>query len=523
MKGRKNRADPERFFPKEEASLEGALKKMSYLRQNTDIRVQVPLKQQIYDLIKNSSEGLTVQEISAILALNTKTCAKVLDEMIFKHQELKATAHRYGRVFVHKYHVLSSKLEEDEKIVQQDLYCDLPEEIASEIRTMETSTGEIIKNAISQSLKDEKKHSRQRITEQGYVRALFVVSRIQKLKVCSVYDIKEMIRNELEPNAKWCLDKKTVLRIIWKLRNCSLLKELCFRIKLRKDDDHEVTYLGSHYDCILEDKRSNRNSNIIYKLLAAIPEIEHTDPLVTECAAIKNPTNRKPFPHSSSLTKPVINIKSKLIRDIALVQNSAYKKLKNSACVETVLEGITLMQMIIEGNKVEDLGEGPAVGLAKAYSLAIFAKSIFKMIEIKVNTRYNLFFDTFRMPLCYTALKETFNKPPREIEEKYRLAYADFCLEKSEPKFLPCEGKVKVLATINLPKKRKHTLEEMQQQVQKIFLLVEKKPGVLNDELVTKVGKRVDTNPVLMLSYLEDLGITSKREEFWEFSPKYLY
>lgn len=522
MKGRKNRADPERFFPKGEASLEGALKKMSYLRQITDIKVQVPLKLQIYDLIKNSSEGMTVQEISAKLALNTKTCAKVLDEMIFKQQELKATAHRYGRVFVHKYHVISSQLEE-EKSVKQDNYSDLPEEIAIEIRNVEISIGEVIKNAISQSLKDEKKHSRQRITEQSYIRALFVVSRIQKLKVCSVYDIKEMIRNELEPNAKWCLDKKTVLRIIWKLRNCSLLKELCFRIKLRKDDDHEVTFLGSHYDCILEDKKSNRNNNIIYKLLAAVPDIEHTDPLVTECPAIKNPTNRKPFPHSSSLTKPVINIKSKLIRDIALVQNSAYKKLKNSFCVDNVIDGISMMQMIIDGKEVEGLEEGSAIGLAKAYSLAIFAKSIFKIIEIKVNARYNLFLDGFRMPLCYTALKETFNKPPREIEEKYKLAYSDFYLKKSEPKFLPCEGKVKVLSTINLPKKRKHTLDEMQQQVQKIFLLVEKKPGVLNDELVSKVGKGVDTNPVLMLSYLEDLGITSKREEFWEIRPKYLY
>ena len=108
MKNKKNRSDPERFFPKGESTLEGCLKKMSYLRANTQIKVSVPLKSQIIDLIQSSAEGLTVQEISAKLALNTKTCAKVLDEMIFKHNELKATAHRYGRVFVHKYHVISS-------------------------------------------------------------------------------------------------------------------------------------------------------------------------------------------------------------------------------------------------------------------------------------------------------------------------------------------------------------------------------------------------------------------------------
>lgn len=522
MKGRKNRADPERFFPKGEASLEGALKKMLYLRQNTDIKVQVPLKQQIYDLIKNSAVGLTVQEISAKLALNTKTCAKVLDEMIFKHQELKATAHRYGRVFVHKYHVISSQLEVEQN-VQQENYSDLPEQIAAEIKSVESSIGELIKNAISQSLKDEKKHSRQRITEQSYIRALFVMARIQKLKVCSVYDIKEMIRTELEPNAKWCLDKKTVLRIIWKLRNCSVLKELCFRIRLRKDDDHEVTFLGSHYDCIIEDKKTNRSNNIIYKLLAALPDIEHTDPLVTECPAIKNPTNRKPFPHSSSLTKPVINIKSKLIRDIALVQNSAYKKLKNSVCVENVIEGIQLMQMVIDGNDVECADKGSGNGLAKAYSLAIFSKSIFKIVEIKVSSRYNFFFDSFRMPLCYTALKETFNKPPAEVPEKLKEAYCDFSLTPCVPKIIPAEGEVKVMTKINLPKKRKHSLEEMQLQIQKIFLLIEKKPGILTDEVVTKIGKGIDTEPVQMLSYLEDLGITTKRSDRWEFKPKHHY
>lgn len=522
MKGRKNRADPERFFPKGESSLEGALKKMSYLRENTDIKVQVPLKQQIYDLINNSSEGMTVQELSAKLALNTKTCAKVLDEMIFKHQELKATAHRYGRVFVHKYHVVSSE-QEVEQSVQQENYSDLPENIALEIKSVESSIGEVIKNAISQSLKDEKKHSRQRITEQSYIRALFVMARIQKLKVCSVYDIKEMIRTELEPNAKWCLDKKTVLRIIWKLRNCSVLKELCFRIRLRKDDDHEVTFLGSHHDCITEDKKTNRSNNIMYKLLAALPEIAHTDPLVTECPAIKNPTNRKPFPHSSSLTKPVINIKSKLIRDIALVQNLAYKKLKNSVCVESVAEGIQLMQMVIDGDEVECEDKGSGNGLARAYSLAIFTKSIFKILEIKVRMRYNFFLDSFRMPLCYTALKESFNKPPAEVPEKLRMAYKDFSLAPCVPKVVPGQGEVKVMSKINLPKKRKHTLEEMQMQIQKIFLLVEKKPGVLTDEVVTKIGKGIDTDPVQMLSYLEDLGITTKRSDRWEFEPKHHY
>lgn len=515
MKNKKNRSDPERFFPKGESTLEGCLKKMSYLRANTQIKVSVPLKSQIIDLIQSSAEGLTVQEISAKLALNTKTCAKVLDEMIFKHNELKATAHRYGRVFVHKYHVISSSPKPPPQ-GQPDQLSELSETLSLEIKEVECSLGETIKNAISQSLKDEKKHSRQRITEQSYIRALFVVARVRKLKVVSVYDIKEMISNELEPKAKWCLDKKTVLRIIWKLRNCGLVKELCFRIRLRKDDDHEVMFLGSHSDCITEDKKSNRSNTVIYKLLASIPELEHSDPLVLNCPAIKNPTNRKPFPSNTTLTKPAINIRSKLIRDIALIQNSAYKKAKSLGTVDSVIEGIQVMQQIIDGVEVQLDEGGSGKNLARAYSLAIFVKSLFKVLEIKVFNRYNFLFSTFRMPLCYTALKEFLNKPGKVITDKYSLAYSSIALPLKPPLKVPDESVVKVFPSITLPKKRKHSLEEMTSQIQKIFLLIEKKPGSVSDESLKKLGKGIDTDPLHMFEYLADLGYTGKQDGYWK-------
>ena len=204
MDGRKNRADPERYFPKGEASLEGALKKMSFLEQNSCIKVQVPLKSQILDLIRVNDSGLTVQEISSKLCLNTKTCAKVLDEMIYKYPTLKATAHRYGRVFVHKYHIANIQQDESKETKNFEEYLSeiTNQEIVKEIISVEKDVGDSIKAAISLSLKKEKKQNRQRITHQSYVRALFVIAKIRKLKVCSVFDIKEMIRNELEPNAK---------------------------------------------------------------------------------------------------------------------------------------------------------------------------------------------------------------------------------------------------------------------------------------------------------------------------------
>lgn len=526
MEGRKNRADPERFFPKAEASLEGAVMKMNFLREKTEIRVQVPLKTQIYKLIEENDEGLTVQEISSKLSLNTKTCAKVLDEMIYKQSNLRATAHRYGRVFVHKYHVIKPQEPKPEEKEPDDYLAKISPSIVQEIREIEKDLGDHIHKAISQSLKDEKKHSRQRITYQSYIRALFVMARVQRLKVCSVYDIKEMIRTELEPNAKWCLDKKTVLRIIWKLRNCGLIKELCFRIKLRKDDDHETSYLGDHYDSISRDKANNKSPNVMYKLLAAVPEILANDPLVLECPAIKNPTNRKPFTqNSTAVAKSSINIKSKLIREIVYMQNTAYKKLKNSPCAVGVMENLIKMEDFIKEEEPEITTceqNGSYEDLSKAYSLAIFTKAIFKILNEALFIRYKLLFSTFRMPLCYTALKDFFNKPTREVNEKYQLAYKDFTIEKRDLQG-PEQGanNVEMLTSVPLPKKRKHTLEDMSLQLQKIFLVLERKPGLVNNDLLKKYGKGIDTDAVAMMKYLSDLGFAQYKAQAWEIKYKY--
>ena len=526
MDGHKNRADPERFFPKGEASLEGALKKMSYLKQNTEIQVQVPLKAQIYALVSSHQAGLTVKEISLGMCLNTKTCAKVLDEMVYKYKELKATAHRYGRVFVHKYHINTQSQETTKEAKDmQEYLAEIREDIIVEINAIEQEIGEEVKKAISQSLKSEKKHSRQRVTHQSYIRALFVVARVRQLRVCSVFDIKEMIKNDLEPNAKWCLDKKTVLRIIWKLRNCGFLKELCFRIRLRKDDDHEIFFLGEHYNLILEDKKHNKSSNVIYKLLAALPEISPSDPLVLECPAIKNPTNRKPFTQSqTAVAKTSINIRSKVLREIVVIQNSAYKKLKNSCYSGEAIENIVRMEEIINGVEIKDeeTKSESQEGLSRGYSLAIFAKAMFKIASLALFARYNLLFSTFRMPLCYTALKDLFNTQAKNCERdqysKYSLAYGDFSLETKE---MQCyEGvcsEIELLSPVSLPKKRKHTLEEMGYQLKKLILIMERKPGLVNSEMLKQNGKGIDTDAGAMMRFISNLGYAQCREGAWEF------
>ena len=522
MNGPKNRADPERFFPKGDASLEGSLKKMTYFKQNTRIKIQVPLKLQIYELIGENPSGLTVQEISEKLCLNTKTCAKILDEMIYKFNDLKATAHRYGRVFVHKYHITHKNQEQPKKIKgDEEQITKIDENIQKEIEEVEKEIGDEVKEAISQSLKKEKKHSRQRITQQSYIRALFVIARIRKMKVCSVFDIKEMISNELEPDAAWTLDKKTVLRMIWKLRNVGIIKELCFRIRMRRDDDPEVSFLGEHHNCIIEDKQNNSNCTVIYKSLAALPSILYTDPLVLECPAIKNPTNRKPIAQNqSNITKSSINIKSKTLRDIVMIQNNAYKKLKASVLPDQAIVSILLMEQIIKGDEIikcEDSLNNNQDGISKGYSLAIFTKAIFKLLTNALFMRYKLLFTTFRMPLCYTALKEIFNvNHLKETKEKNSLAYEPFELKKipmSIEETINCD--IEMLTPLALPKKRKHSLEDMEFQLKKIFITMERKPGLINHECLKKYGKGIDTDVIVMFKYLSDLGFIQYKTGSW--------
>lgn len=205
MEGYENRPKAEKYFPQAEASFLGAQSKMQFLRENTLITIGIPLRHQIYSLLQSSDQGgLTVQEVSKILCLNTKTCAKVLDEMVSKYDDIKATAHRYGRVFVHKYHLFHKQeanqesLREDEEYINQ-----VNQQTLEEIKQTGNEYGDTIIEAIAINLKpDRKQTNRQRITHQTYIRALFVMARIKSLRVSSIYEMKEMIKNDLEPNAK---------------------------------------------------------------------------------------------------------------------------------------------------------------------------------------------------------------------------------------------------------------------------------------------------------------------------------
>ena len=536
MDGHKNRADPERFFLKEDSSLEGSLKKMAYLQQNTSIKVQVPLKSQIYEIIDQSPSGLTVQEISAKLCLNTKTCAKILDEMIYKFTNLTASAHRYGRVYVHKYHILhENKEEKSQKNKEIDNYTStINENIQNEIKEVENEIGELVKEAISNSLKKEKKHNRQRVTQQSYIRALFVVARIRKMKVCSVVDLKDMICNELEPNPEWTLDKKTVLRIVWKLRNAGIIKELCFRVRIRKDDENEISFLGEHQNFIIEDKQQYKNCTVIYKSLAALPGIFHNDPLVLNCPAIKNPTNRKIIEQNqANIVKPSMNIKSKTLKEIVIVQNNAYKKLKSSCVSDGIISSILLMEQVIKGEEItfkneqiilknekkeESLNHSQAF-ISKGYSLAIFTKAIFKLLTSLLYERYKLLFNPFKMPLSYTALKNIFNSSHlQQTKEKYSLAYESFSLNKRNTLYEERgNNDIEILTSLALPKKRKRSLEDIELQLKKIFITMERKPGLMNDETLKKYSKGIDTDPHTILKYISDLGfIEHKKKSLWQ-------
>ena len=261
----------------------------------------------------------------------------------------------------------------------------------------------------------------------------------------------------------------------------------------------------------------------MYKVLAALPEISATDPLVYECPAIKNPTNRKPLSGSVSASKSSMNIKSKILKDIVLTQINAYKKLKNSFSNEGVIDSIVKMETIIKGEELENSDKkeySSQENLSKAYSLAIFTKALYKMLSEVLFSRYNLLFSTFRMPLCYTSLKEMLNTDAKIINDKYSLCYKDFCLEKINASLEANNNEIELLSPVVLPKKRKHTLKEMSFQLKKIFINLERKPGLMTNEALIKQGKGIDTNVITMLKYLQDIGYTSQRDQKWELKYK---
>jgi hypothetical protein len=285
------RKKAEKFLPQGRESLEGAREKMRYLSEHTHIRIGIPLCQQIYSLLSSPTAqhqmGLTVQEVAQELSLNSKTCAKVLDRMITKCEGVRATAHRYGRVYQYKYFVqVNVEKEEEEEMMDDDEYVkSLNSDLYSTLKSLDADIQSKCRKALLISLSDKKHGSRIRITHQNFIRSLFIMHKISAKRVASIFELKVSIKEELEPSIQWSLDKKTVLRIVWKLQRMGLIRQMCFRVVIRKHAEQVVDYLGDDYECIKEDKKrlgcraqtDARGNMVFYKVLVALPEVFERD------------------------------------------------------------------------------------------------------------------------------------------------------------------------------------------------------------------------------------------------------
>jgi len=499
MDDSENRPKSERFFPQGQATLSGAKAKMQFLKESSQILVGQPLKQQILCVLSKSSEPQTVHGISQVLCLNTKTCAKILQEMVYKYKDLSVTAHRYGRVFVHKYQILP-KVEETPQLNPY-------------LQPIEAEIGPQVEDAMRLNL-TQKNAKRQRVTHQTYERALFILAKLKEINVTSVFEMKEMIRNELEPQAQWVLDKKTVLRIIWKLQTVKLLRQMCFRIVLMKSDENEVEYLGDEYSCIDQDKKNLKDlllsNKVIYKVLLSLPEVSENDPLVQNYPALLNPTNRKPITvPPRKLSTSGNRIKSKRLKSIVSQQNIGRKKFKSQTVHENTLENINQMEKFIsnkeDSTETLEFSQEDNSKLSKAYKLAVFAKWVSEFGQSLITARYNLLFSCVKLSTTYSATKNLLNKYSKEPSEKLSLAYKSVNLPKLEKS--PCSAPQKTNKPLRpVSKKKKLSYNDCMNSVQKLLLSLEQK---------SRFQPKLDCEEEEFLEFLQTLGITHKKLGQW--------
>lgn len=418
----------ERFLPKGTPNLQGALEKMNYLCAHTHIRIGVPLRQQIYSLLSSPTAqqqmGLTVQEVAQELSLNSKTCAKVLDRMITRCENVRATAHRYGRVYQYKYYVFKAESREDADLIEDDdeyvkslnsdLYCTL--------KAIDLETQAKCRKALLISLSDKKHGSRIRVTHQNFIRSLFIMHKIRAKRVVSIFELKEAIKDELEPSIQWSLDKKTVLRIVWKLQRLGLIRQMCFRVVIRRHSEQVVDYLGDDYDCIREDKKrlsakaEVKGNMVLYKVLVTLPDVFERDHEVLDYPSLQNPTRKKqdkPRPPSLST-----HIRSKLLKTSIALANDRVKavKLRNGLEMLRDTAEVLVAMKEEEGKKAEEGDKNGASGeqeelLKQAQRLFVMAHFVKDMLRKQVNNRYSALFVRIRTSPEITALKCLLNRP----------------------------------------------------------------------------------------------------------------
>jgi hypothetical protein len=436
---------------------------MLSLREQAQVVIGMPLKHQILRTIANSSEpaGLTVHDVSKKLCLNTKTCAKVLEEMSTSGEGVKATGYRYGRVYMFKY---SLDLKDEEEVSDTNEYvAAINPHLYQALNSMPSSLKEDVRKALLVASQDDARgSSRMRVTQQTFLRALFVLHRLNTSRVLSVHELKRLIKDDLEPNVKWSLDKRTVLRIVWKLQRLHFLRQMCFRIKLSREDNHDIEYLGDDYHAIDEDKQTlglvsqydAEGCLVVYRVLVTLPEIHEDMSEVRSHTSLTNPTNRQPIIGGDSFKKLQLfstSLHSKQLKQIVSKMNLAAKRIRSLADNEDVAELLLVKSESLEtkeeggetkGRKASAAPEplslpalpsDPSVAqeeerpneaasteltseaarmINSAYRKCVFVKWIESFMSRSISNRYLCFISTVKVSSTYTAVKHLLTQRP---------------------------------------------------------------------------------------------------------------
>lgn len=532
------RPKAERFIPSADPTYEGALTKMRCLREQAQILIGVPLKQQILRTISNSPEpaGLTVHDVSKILCLNTKTCAKVLEEMSSNGEGVKATGYRYGRVYMFKY---SLDLKEEVEAPDTNEYVAAVDELL--YKTLNEMPGELkdnVKKALLVASQDDTKgNSRMRVTHQTFLRALFILHCLKTSRVLSVHELKRMIKDELEPNVKWSLDKRTVLRIVWKLQRLQFLRQMCFRIRLSRDDSNDVDFLGDDYQAIEEDKlKLNLESQydsegclVVYRILVSLPEINEDMAEVRAHVSLLNPTNRQPIVGGENYRKLHLfstSLHSKPLKQIVSKMNLAAKRIRVLAgsaenVADLLMSKAESLDTKEEVSTSEELTTEVAKSINSAYRTCVFVKWLDSFGSRTLMNRFSAFFNKVRVSSSYTALKRLLQQPsPVEAKDPIAeyihdstgftsLQIACKALQfktKSHPS-RGLKAKVPDFGLAVTQRSSKITSDFAQDRIRRLLTYLSSRPIAQNMSVIEGFAKNLDVELSVLLSGLEDIGV----------------
>eukprot|EP00359_Climacostomum_virens_P002947 CAMPEP_0204912784 /NCGR_PEP_ID=MMETSP1397-20131031/10882_1 /ASSEMBLY_ACC=CAM_ASM_000891 /TAXON_ID=49980 /ORGANISM="Climacostomum Climacostomum virens, Strain Stock W-24" /LENGTH=536 /DNA_ID=CAMNT_0052083881 /DNA_START=63 /DNA_END=1673 /DNA_ORIENTATION=- len=512
---------------------------MRSLREQAQILIGMPLKQQILRTISKSEEpaGLTVHDVSKKLCLNTKTCAKVLEEMSASNEGVKATGYRYGRVYMFKYSL--DLKEEVEQPDTNEYVAAVDEQLFKTLNEMPSSLKDNVKKALLVASHDDTKgNSRMRVTHQTFLRALFILHCLSKDRVLSVHELKRMIKDELEPNIKWSLDKRTVLRIVWKLQRLQFLRQMCFRIRLSREDKNDVEFLGDDYQAIEEDKKKlgldsqydSEGCLVVYRILITLPEINEDTVDVRGHASLINPTNRQPMVGGETFKKLHLfstSLHSKALKQIVSKMNLAAKRVKGVA--ETEPENITELLFnkaetleVKEEGQGEDLTTEVAKAINSAYRQCVFVKWLDSFFDRALTSRYYAFFNKVRVSTSYTVLKRLL-KAPQNVE--VRDPISEYIDDGFSPLQIACKSlhikpkaeipklkkaKTVEMSLIHTEKPSKITCEFAKDRIRKMLAYFSSRPVGQNASIIEGFTKNLDVDLQTLLQGLEDIGTVSK-------------